>query len=78
MDFLNGLDAMAVATLVFLVVGSVELLRRLWAKDWFAAATIVVSGLVGALFAHQVNITSFQGLLVGLSASGLVTTVAKI
>lgn len=78
MEFLNGIDAVAVAALTFLVVGSVELLKRLFAKDWMAAATIAVAGIVGGIFASQAGVTVFQGILIGLSASGLVTTVSRI
>lgn len=78
MEFLNGLNAVAVAGLTFLVVGSVELLRRLFAQDWLAATTIAVAAIVGAIFAPQAGLTWFQGLLVGLSASGLVTVATKV
>jgi hypothetical protein len=78
MEFLNGIDAVAVAALTFLVIGSVELLKRLFAKDWLAAATIAVAAVVGGVFASQAGVTVFQGILIGLSASGLVTTVSRI
>ena len=78
MDFLSSLNPMAVAALTFLIIGVVEFVRRLYAKDWMAATTIAVAGIVGALFATQVDITWFQGLLVGFSASGLITTVSRV
>lgn len=78
MEFLHGVNAAALAALTFLVVGVVELLKRLFGKDWQAVATIIGAGLVGAIFAPQAGITWFQGLLVGLSASGLITTVSRV
>lgn len=61
-----------------MVVGVVELIRRIEQKDWYAALTILASAVVGALcgvFSVE-GITVVTGIVVGLAASGLVT-VAK-
>ena len=67
--------------LVTAVVGAVELLRRLFAKDWLASATIVVCALIGAIAGWQ-NVEGladvWQGITVALSASGLVTIASRI
>lgn len=71
----ENIDPMAVALLGFAVVGTVELVKRLFAKDYKAAAIITASTIVGAVLAPQAgNITWFQGMLVGLQASGFITT----
>lgn len=76
MDFSN-IDPLALAALTFAVAGVVELLKRLFDKDWRTAAVIAVSAVAGAVLAPQAgDITMFTGALVGLSASGLITTVS--
>lgn len=75
----DGLSAVAVAFLSFAVIGAVEFVKRLFDRDYRGAAIIAVSALVGALCApYAGDLTHFQGMLVGLSASGLVTTASRI
>ncbi len=62
------------ASLGLAIVGTVELIKRLFDRDLRAATIIVASAVVGALLGPQVGIVWFQGLLIGLSGSGLVTT----
>lgn len=67
--------------LVPAVVGAVEFLRRLQARDWFAAATIAVSGGIGALLGavQAPGVTNaYVGLVGGLAASGLVTVASRV
>lgn len=61
-------------SLSFAVVGVIELVKRLFDKDFKSAAIIAAAALAGALLATQVEATWFQGVLVGLTASGFVTT----
>lgn len=76
MEFLQQVDPVAVATLVFAVVGFVELYKRVYDRDWRVVGIIAVSALAGAVFAPQVgNVSWFVGMLIGFSASGVVTTV---
>lgn len=69
---------MEIASLTFAVVGSVELVKRVFGKDYQSVAIIVVSAVVGALFASQVDVSWFNGLVLGLGASGLITTASKL
>lgn len=78
MDFLSNIDPVALAALTFAVVGFVELLNRVFDKDYRGAATIAVAGLAGALFSGAVDITPFNGLLIGFGASGLVTLGTRV
>lgn len=62
------------------VAGVVELLRRLQLKDYFAAVTIAVAAGVGALagaFGVE-GLDVASGIVVGLSASGLVTIASRV
>ena len=74
---------MEIAALTAAVIGSVELVNRLFDKDYRGASKIGVAALVGALLAPQVLVagvalTWFGSLVLGLGASGVVTTVSKI
>lgn len=63
------------------VVGVVELLRRLQLKDYFAAITIVLSAVIGALAGtfHIGGVSDIAtGIIIGLGASGLVTVASKV
>ena len=74
---------METAALVAAVIGSVELVNRLFDKDFRGASKIAVAAVVGALLAPQVVVagaalTWFAGLVLGLGAAGIVTTASKI
>lgn len=78
MDFSN-LDAIAVASLTFAVAGVVELVKRVFEADYKTAGVIAVAGLAGALLApYAGDVTWFNGLLIGFSASGLIATVSHL
>lgn len=72
-----NLDPIAAATMLGMVAGVVELIKRLFDKDWKAAATIVCAGAVGALTALALAINPLIGAVVGLAASGYITIVQK-
>lgn len=58
-----------------MVIGVVELIRRVQKQEWYAVLTILASAGVGALcgvFAVE-GITVATGIVVGLGASGVVT-----
>lgn len=71
---------LAMAMLTTMVIGSTELVKRLFDKDFRAAAIIGVSAVVGAFSGALLlpEIGLVQGLVLGLGASGLVTTVSRI
>lgn len=62
------------------VAGAVELLKKLQAKDYWAALTILVSAAIGLLagFFSIEGISVTTGLVLGLGASGLVTVAQKV
>ena len=72
-----NLDPIAAAIMLGMVAGVVELIKRLFDKDWRAAAIIVCSGAVGALTALALAINPLIGAVVGLAASGYITIVQK-
>ncbi len=69
---------MEIAQLSFAIVGVVEFVKRLFDKDFRTAAIIIAAGIAGALLAPQISVTWFQGLLIGLGASGVVTTASYL
>lgn len=78
MEEILGLDAMTALILTGLVMGASELVKRLFAKDWKAAVTIVVSATIGGVAGPMLGITVLQGIAYGLAASGYITLVQNI
>lgn len=74
-----GDPVVAASALVFFVIGAVELVKQAFAQNWKAVVIIGVSALVGGFGGLLVLpvIGWVQGMIIGLSASGLVTTVQK-
>lgn len=69
------------AILITAVVGVVELIKRLFDKDYRAAAIIAGAAVVGGLFGYfewVQGVTVPEGLVIGLGASGLVNVVEKV
>lgn len=62
----------------FAVVGVVEFVKRLFAKDYQASAIILGASIVGALIGHSLGITYLAGLIMGLQGSGFVTTASYL
>lgn len=62
------------------VAGATEILRRLKDKDYWAAATITAAGVIGTLagvFSVD-GISVTNGLIAGLSASGLIVIADRV
>lgn len=79
MEFLSQVDPVALGALTFAVVGVVQLVKSVMEKDYDTAVIVAVAGLAGAVLAPFAgNISWFVGLLIGLNASGLVTTVTRL
>ncbi len=69
------------AYLIASIAGANELITRLRARDYWVALTIVVAGVIGALFGFyhvQGLADTLTGLLAGLAAAGSVTLVSHI
>lgn len=73
-----GITGLAAAVLTGLVAGVVELVKRVFDKDWRAAVTIVLAGLVGGLGALYMGTDFLAGVVFGLAASGFVTIAQNI
>lgn len=70
-----NLDPIQTVIMLGMVAGTVELIKRLFKKDWKASAIIICSGGVGALTALALSISPLIGGVVGLAASGYITVV---
>lgn len=65
-----------VAVLTFLVIAVVKLIDQLFARDWAGSLKIVFAALTGLAVSFGVDgLTALAGIVVGLSGSGLITTV---
>ena len=75
MDLFNGINATSIALLSFAIIGIVRIYTALTEQDYETAGKVAIAGLAGALFAPFVTeVTWFIGMLIGFSASGVVTT----
>ena len=73
-----GITGLAAAVLTGLVAGVVELVKRVFDRDWRAAVTIVLAGIVGGLGALYMGTDFLAGVVFGLAASGFVTIAQNI
>ena len=67
------IEPIAAAILLGMVAGVVELIKRLFEKDWKAVAIIAGAGATGALVGWAIAINPLIGAVVGLAASGFIT-----
>lgn len=72
------LDPVAAAILLGVVAGVIELIKRLFDKDWRSAAIITGAGVTGALVGLLISINPLIGAVVGLAASGYITIAQNI
>lgn len=77
MDVFN-LDPVVAAILLGMVAGVVELIKRLFEKDWKAVAIILGAGITGALVGLATAINPLIGAVVGFAASGYITIAQNI
>ncbi len=77
MDILSlDIAPQTVAILGFLVIAGVKLVDQVAQKDWTGTAKILVAGIIGLGVSLGVDgLSALAGLTLGLSASGLITTV---
>lgn len=73
-----GIDALTAAILTGLVAGVVELIKRIFDKDWRATATIIAAALVGGLGGLVFGTNFLVGMVFGLAASGYITIAQNI
>lgn len=72
------LNPIAATVMLGMVAGVVELIKRLFKKDWQAVATILGAGCAGALVALPFAINPLIGAVVGLASSGYITLAQNI
>ncbi len=72
------LDPVIATVMLGMVAGVVELIKRLFDKDWRSAAIIAGSGTAGALTALLLSVNPLIGAVVGLAASGYITIAQNI
>lgn len=72
--------AVASGLLILFVTGATELVKQLFARNWKAAVIIAIAAIVGGIAGWMLFpvIGLAVGIALGLSASGLVTTVQKV
>lgn len=73
-----GLSTLATVVLTGLVAGGVELIKRLFDKDWRAAVTIVVASLIGGLGGLVFGVDFVVGMVFGLATSGYITIAQNV
>lgn len=78
MEEILGLDTVTAIILTGLVMGGVELIKRLFDKDWRAVAIIAVASVIGGLAGMALGINILQGIAYGLAASGYITFAQNI
>jgi len=71
--------AIASGLVTLFVIGATELVKRAFAKDWQAVATIVAAAVIGGLAGWALPVVGvIVGVSLGLAGSGLITTVQNI
>lgn len=73
-----NLDAVTTAVLLGTVAGVIELVKRVFAKDWEAVVIIAGAGGAGALTALLMALDPLIGMTVGLAASGYITIAQNV
>jgi len=77
MDVFN-LDPVVAAILLGMVAGVVELIKRLFEKDWKAVTIILGAGVTGALVGLAISVNPLIGAVIGFAASGYITIAQNI
>lgn len=70
-----GITGVQAILLVGAVAGFVELVKRIFDKDWKTVITIIGSALVGGLLSlfPEISFSFLTGIVGGLAASGVIT-----
>lgn len=70
-----GITGITAVLLMGAVMGFVELVKRIFDKDWRAVIIIIGSGLVGGLTSlfPEMDFSFLVGVVGGLAASGFIT-----
>lgn len=70
-----GITGITAVLLMGAVMGFVELVKRIFDRDWRAVVIIIGSGLVGGLVSlfPEMSFSFLTGVVGGLAASGFIT-----
>ena len=78
MNELFNIEPVVAIVVTGMVAGVVELIKRLFKKDWKAVATILGAGITGALCMIPFGLNPLFGAVFGLASSGFVTIAQHI
>ena len=73
-----GLSTLATVVLTGLVAGGVELIKRIFDKDWRTVATIIVAALIGGAASLAFGVEFLVGMVYGLATSGYITIAQNV
>lgn len=73
-----GLSTLATVVLTGLVAGGVELIKRIFDKDWRTVATIIVAALIGGGAGLTFGVEFLVGMVYGLATSGYITIAQNV
>lgn len=74
MDIFN-LEPIQATIMLGMIAGIVELIKRIFAKDWKAVAIIIGAGVTGTVVAVLLGIEALVGAVIGFASSGFITIV---
>ena len=77
---MNSIDPLQFIVLAAVIAGVSELIKRLRAKDYWVAATVVTSAVIGGIFGaihYYPGLDIASGIAVGFGASGALTALAS-
>lgn len=78
MEFLNNIDPTIAILLIGFVSGIVELVKRLFDKDWRASAIIIGAGMAGLVGGFLLDINLIMAVVAGFATSGYITIAQNI
>lgn len=78
MEIIETLEPITAIIMLGMIAGVIELIKRLFDKDWRACAIIVGAGVAGALVALPLGVAPLVGATVGLASSGFVTIAQNV
>lgn len=73
-----GLSTLATVVLTGLVAGGVELIKRIFDKDWRTVTTIIVAALIGGAAGLAFGVEFLVGMVYGLATSGYITIAQNV
>lgn len=72
------IEPVSAVIMLGMIAGVVELIKRIFSRDWKAVAIISGAGVTGALVALPLGINPLVGAVVGFASSGFITIAQHI